>query len=335
MNIATRTIGLAAGAVLALASATSFAAAGTLRVQFGAGDVPAFGAPYVAKETGLYEKAGLDVELVRGRMSQDAVNAVIQGNVDLAFALGINLILTADKGQDLVAVANFYGRNAFGLIADKKSGVEKLTDLPGHSVLLPGGIYETLLRALVADAGADPEAVTYTIVNNPGAMVSSYAGGQGDAMVTVIPFAYSGAEGVRPSTYIPFADVGDPEPLYVFVARPETLKTKGEEIRAFLQATFQAMGAVNADRKTLVAPYMASVLAADESKVVPDYERWMEYQCPAGVARLGEPSAASWDEAIALYRKVGLVTSAKTAADYFTDALFEGPDALQTPACPE
>jgi ABC-type nitrate/sulfonate/bicarbonate transport system substrate-binding protein len=305
-----------------------------LRMQFGSLAVPAFAAPFVAKESGAYARAGLDVEVLTGRLSQDTVNAVLAGTTDIGFVLGVNQILTVDKGQKVVAVGNFYGRNAFGLIASKESGVKTLADLEGKRVLLPAASYEALLRALIADQGGNPEKVEYVTIPQPAAMLTAYAGKRGDAVVTVIPFARSGVEESRPSTYIPFANVGDPEPLYVFITRPDILEKKKDAIRKFLAVTYATMGQINTAPDTMVDAFVKSVPGAKPDRVVPDYQAWMEFQCAEGQSMIGAPSKESLEKALALYARVKLTNNPLKADDLMTNEFFEGPNPVSTAKCP-
>lgn len=306
-----------------------------LKVQYGSLAVPAFAAPFVAKETGAYEKAGLDVEILAGRLSQDTVNAVLAGTTDIGFVLGVNQILTVDKGQKVVAVGNYYGRNAFGLIASKESGVTKLAELEGKTVILPAASYEALLRALIADQDGDPEKVTYVTIPQPAAMLTAYSGKQGDAVLTVIPFARSGVESARPSTYIPFADVGDPEPLYVFVVRPDVLEQKKDAIHKFLAATYATMGEINQNPDSMVEPFVKSVPGAKAERVVPDYQAWKEFQCAPGQSVIGAPSKEALETALALYSRVKLISNPLTAGDLMTNEFFEGSNPVSTAPCPQ
>ena len=324
---------LAGGMVFALSAGAH--AADKLKVQFGSLAVPAFAAPFVAKESGAYEKAGVDVEILAGRLSQDTVNAVIAGTTDIGFVLAVNQVLTVNKGQKVVAIGNYYGRNAFGLIASKASGVTKLTDLEGKTVILPAASYEALLRALIADQGGDPEKVKYVTIPQPAAMLTAYSGGQGDAVVTVIPFARSGVESARPSTYIPFADVGDPEPLYVFIARPDVLEQKKDAIRKFLAATYATIGEINDKPDSMVESFVKSVPGAKAERVVPDYQAWMEFQCAPGQSVIGAPSKEALETALALYSRVKLISNPLKADDLMTSEFFEGADPVSKVACPK
>lgn len=303
------------------------------RMQFGSISVPAFAPPYIAKESGLYEKAGLKVDLLPGRLSQDTVNAVVAGSADIGVVLAVNLIFSVDKGQKLVAVGNMYGSNAFGVIAAKETGIKNLLGLQGHKVLVPGASYETLLRALITQQGGDPSKVSFILIPQPAAMLTAYAAKQADAVVTVIPFAQAGAEAARPSVYMPFSKEGDPEPLYVWVVRPDVLAQKKDQIRKFLKATYAATGTINANPASAVDAFVKSVPGAVADRVVPDYTGWIPFQCAEGQPVVGRASDAAWKTAIDLYRKTKLITSAMKATDLYTNEFFDGADPVSAVKC--
>lgn len=306
----------------------------TLKVQFGTIALPAFAAPFVARENGAYRRERLDVELQVGRLSQDTVNTIAAGTADIGFILAINQILSADKGQPLISVGNMYGRNAFGVVAAKGTGINSLADLPGHSVLVPGGSYESLLRAVLGGQGIDAERVKYILVSQPAAMLTMYIGKQADAITTVIPFASTAVEGSRPSVYIPYSDVGDPEPLYVWVVRPDVLAKKRDQIRRFLKVTYETVDALNRDPSLAVEPFVKSVPGANADRVASDYRAWMPFQCAPGQTVVGRPDLPSLKTALALYKKVGLIHSIPAADTLATDAFFEPGTSVSSVKCP-
>ncbi|MES2536456.1 MAG: ABC transporter substrate-binding protein [Pseudomonadota bacterium] len=305
-----------------------------LRMQFGSIAVPAFAAPFLAKESGMYEKAGLKVDILPGRLSQDTVNALVAGSADIGVVLAINHILSVDKGQKLVSVGNMYGGNAFGVIAAKETGIKNLLGLQGHKVLVPGASYEALLRALIAQQGGNPDKVTYILIPQPAAMLTAYAAKQADAVVTVIPFAQSGVEATRPSVYMPFSKEGDPEPLYVWVVRPDVLAQKKGQIRKFLKATYAATGMINANPGVAINSFVKSVPGAVAERVVPDYAGWVPFQCAEGQTVVGRASDSAWKTAIDLYRKTRLITSSLKSTDLYTNEFFDGADPVSSAKCP-
>lgn len=324
-------------AALAIGMAGAFAAGEAasepLKVQFGTLSISPFVFPHYAKEKGYYEAEGIEVELIPGRLSQDAVNAVASGSADIAFALGVNAILTRDKGQDIVVVGNMYGRNGFGVAMGKETGVEDLKGLAGHTVVVPAASYEQLLRALMESNGGDPSQVEFVTVSQINAMLNAYIAKQVDGAATLMPFVLNGAEAQRPANYIPFADYGDPEPMYVWIARPETIEARRGEIEAFLRATYRAQAEINANPEIMVETQMKAAPGTNPDTVVPEYNLYIPYACAPGTDRLGVASPEAWAEAVALYKRIGLATSDMKPEDLYTNAFFEGDNPVTTAKC--
>ena len=67
----------------------------------------------------------------------DAINRVLAGDADFAFANLEPVFFAADKGEKLRAVWNIYPENVFNLVAPKAKGITKPQDLKGKKV----GVY--------------------------------------------------------------------------------------------------------------------------------------------------------------------------------------------------
>ncbi|HEX4195061.1 MAG TPA: ABC transporter substrate-binding protein, partial [Stellaceae bacterium] len=119
-----------------------------------------FAAMFVAKDQGILEKHGLDVEFTPAQSGAVMPPALMSGSIQLAAPTATVLVQAHAQGIDLVAVANTaaYPSAADGQIVGRTgSGLKETRDLMGHKVGLPslGGIFEVLLRDWVRKAGAD------------------------------------------------------------------------------------------------------------------------------------------------------------------------------------
>ena len=112
---------------------------------------------YYAKQAGLFANAGLDVEILPGKPSQDAATAGAQGSVTMAVVLALTTAINADRGQKLVAVGSFAGRNSYGVVAGTDTGITSLKDLSGKKVLITAPIYQDLLQGLIKKEGGNPK----------------------------------------------------------------------------------------------------------------------------------------------------------------------------------
>ncbi len=154
----------ALAATLALTiAAPAFAAT---KITFMHNASASFAAMFVAKDEGILDKHGLDVEFTPAQSGAVMPPALVSGSVQLAAPTATVLVQAHEQGIDLVAVANTaaYPSAADGQIVGRTgSGLNETRDLMGHKVGLPslGGIFEVLLRDWVRKAGADDKKVQW------------------------------------------------------------------------------------------------------------------------------------------------------------------------------
>jgi NitT/TauT family transport system substrate-binding protein len=291
---------------------------------------------FVAKSRGLYAKEGLDVEILPGRTSQDAVNALIAGTAKIAASLGTNVILSADKGQRVVAIGARYGKNVFGLLVGDDAGIKTLRDVKSKRIIVPGATYEALLKALLKKHGVDPASNEYILIPNPSAMISTYAAGKSDAALTVVPWGEQVAASKRASRGVLFVDYGDPEPGYVFIALADTIKKEPDLLRRFMRATYEGFRLANADPKLAGEVTAQSVPGADAATARREFEAMRPYQCsPRERAKpFGPQSLDDWKDTVQLYREVGLINTPVDPANLFSNAVFEGDSTVSRERCP-
>jgi NitT/TauT family transport system substrate-binding protein len=91
---------------------------------------------YQAKATGLYEKAGLDVELQPGGPDQNTAILVASGQEDLAMGSSFTTINLNDQGIGAVTVAAFLQKDPQTLVAHPDEGIATLGDLKSHPIMV-------------------------------------------------------------------------------------------------------------------------------------------------------------------------------------------------------
>lgn len=109
----------------------------------------------MAKEKGFYEGEGLNVTIQPGGPNLNSTALVATG----ANTFGTNdvngIILGASQGMDLEIVAACFQKHPAGVIASKKSGIEKPEDLSGKTLAYNEGGPWTLTQAMLAKVGVD------------------------------------------------------------------------------------------------------------------------------------------------------------------------------------
>ena len=102
-------------------------------IKVGMNRWPGFDVALYAQEAGLFEKRGLKVELVLFDVAQDAVRAMLQGDLDMTFA-SLWELMQADPGNDApayVMVTNI-SAGSDGIVA--QPGIQSIKDLRGKKV---------------------------------------------------------------------------------------------------------------------------------------------------------------------------------------------------------
>ena len=91
---------------------------------------------FQAKAAGLYEKAGLDVEIVPGGPAANNPLLVAAGKLELAMGSSFTTLNMQATGVDGVTVAAFFQKDPQTLVAHADQGVSTLADLKGRPIMV-------------------------------------------------------------------------------------------------------------------------------------------------------------------------------------------------------
>src|SRR5215217_716922 len=126
-------------AILALGAGSALAQQAKLKVgtlkQAGLTNV------WVAKQGGIFERNGLDVELTEFRSGNEAVAAQRGGHVDIILSIPGTMMNANERGFDLVFVAQnetakAQGPDSGALVVLKDAGIDSVSQLAGKKIAL-------------------------------------------------------------------------------------------------------------------------------------------------------------------------------------------------------
>ena len=198
---------------------------------------------YVAKERGIYEKYGLDVEFVHIADSSIPVRSLIAGDTDV-ISVGMSETLSAiSKGAELRTIGGIANGLHYGFWVNTKSGITSVSDLPGKKVGIssPGSLPHVVITALMRQAGMKKEQidqVQWVSLKGSSARINSIVAGSIDATVS----AYDPKAVKTQDAKILFT-VSNKLPNYVmlsFDVRGDTILTKRQILKSFLKAELEA-----------------------------------------------------------------------------------------------
>jgi NitT/TauT family transport system substrate-binding protein len=184
--------GRLAGAVLALALGSGFAAAQSkITVAVGGGACLCYLPTVLAKQLGEFEHAGLSVELVDLKGGSDALKAVLGGSADVVSGYFDHCVNLAAKKQELVSFVVYDRYPGLVLVvAPSHTGeIKSIKDLAGKKVGVsaPGSSTDFFLKYLLKKNGLDPASAAVIGVGLGATAVAAMEQGQIDAAVMLDP----------------------------------------------------------------------------------------------------------------------------------------------------
>lgn len=140
----------------------------------------------LAKDTGLFSKQGVDLELIQ-MVAPVGMNALVAGEIDGFAAIDPGIILAA-RGLPVVAVMATTVAPPFFLMG--RLGVKSISDLAGKKVGVSriGSQSHTVTRMMLAKKGLMPESVTFIQTGSTSNSLSALSSGAVDASALSLPF---------------------------------------------------------------------------------------------------------------------------------------------------
>ncbi len=205
---------------------------------------------YVALEKGFYREAGLEVEIVRGSGSADAIRAVAAGRTQMGFAdAGTLVISRTNQNLPVKEVAIVYTRPPHAIFCHEDAGVRGAKDLEGKTIAdTAGSAVPAMFPAMARAAGVDKDKVKWIVAESaalPAMLVSrqidcvgQFSVGQALLERRVAP---------KKITRILYADAGLDFYSNGIIAGDAFLKEQPDVVRRFVAATVRGMQAAFAD----------------------------------------------------------------------------------------
>ena len=217
---------------------------------------------FAARAGGIYEDAGLDVELTPPPDPAAPLKLLQAGKVDVAISYEPELLLARQAGADLVSVGALVQAPLTSVISVGEDAIRSPAQLEGKRVGTAGIPYQSAyLKTILREAGVEPGSVKETNVgfNLTPAMLA----GRVDATLGAF-WNYEGTDLERRKkdpVILRMDDLGVPtySELVLVVRRRDLDQDFGALVRRFLQATGKGHEALRADP----GPAIDALLDAD------------------------------------------------------------------------
>jgi NitT/TauT family transport system substrate-binding protein len=214
---------------------------------------------FYALKTGMYQKAGLDLELVPTSSGSAATTAVIGGTYEIGKASPIAPILAHLRGLPVVLVANgafSYPRNPFsGMIVAADSPIKTGADCNGRTGVSPGlsDINSLAMMSWIDKNGGDSKTVRWVEV--PGsAVAAAIAEHRVDFGLIQEPQLGAALEGGKVRVLADaYAAVSDRWLTSSYIVQPEFAAKNTDALRRFARVTYEASAYTNTHKSETVA----------------------------------------------------------------------------------
>jgi len=204
---------------------------------------------YLAEDAGLFQRYGLDVELLYVQAAPNVARSLMAGDIAIG-GLGPRVLLeAAAQGADLVLIANQVPTYSFSLYGDPRAGVQRVEDLRGKTLAVTqrGSATDLAGRRGLRHAGLTPEEdVSFVHVKDVPAVLTTVLQGLAAGGVVSPPSTLKGREGGLVELLnlrtlgLPYLDVA-------VGARREYLATNHEAARRWMRAYSAAIALLEAD----------------------------------------------------------------------------------------
>lgn len=199
---------------------------------------------FVALEKGYYRNANLDVDIVRGQGSADAVKQVAAGTAQIGFADAPALILARANDQVPVKmVAVIYHKAPHAIFALKESGIKTPKDLEGRSVAdAAASSIPRMFPAYAKAAKIDGDKVKWTVVASD-AIAATLALGRADAVgyYTISEALLKKATGKTDLVILTYADAGMDFYSNGIIAEEKLIASNPDLVKRFVAATLHGL----------------------------------------------------------------------------------------------
>ena len=224
----------------------------------------------IAKDLGLYKKAGLDVETVSLGDGTKVYRALLAGNIDFGLTPGAPTIIGRANGATVKALSANLPKFEASMIV--RANVKTMADLKGKRIGIqePGGFADILSRSVLRAAKIDPKEVNFVSIASED--VPALVANQVDTAILHVE-----QEMLAKSKVPDLHAVGrmwelQPKTLYTFLSATEkTLKTKPDVTEKVVAATIEATRIMYSD-KARVLPIMVKETGYPEKIISESYD---------------------------------------------------------------
>jgi ABC-type nitrate/sulfonate/bicarbonate transport system substrate-binding protein len=191
---------------------------------------------FIPKDSGLYEKYGLDVELIFFQGGTQAIQAALAGGVQMVVTAGPEIINARVAGSDMIMIAGYMNTLPYSIVADKK--IIKFEQLKGTKAAISkfGSTSDLAVRYALEQNGLTPgKDVTIIQLGDQNTRFAGLTAGSVQSTLISPPFDIT-AKKMGFNILADMADLGLPYQHETVATTDRFIKEHPEAVRKFLRA---------------------------------------------------------------------------------------------------
>jgi len=230
----------------------------------------------VAKELGLYKKAGLDVDIVSLGDGVKVYRALLAGNIEFGLTPGAPTIIGRSNGALVKGLSANLPKFEASMVV--RADIKTMADLKGKRIGIqePGGFADILSRSVLRAAKIDPKEVNFVSIASED--VPALVANQVDTAILHVEQEMLAKSKVPDLHAIARMWELQPKTLYTFLSATEkTIKDKPAVVQAMVTANIEATRILYTD-KAKIMPILVKQTGYPE-KILSDSYDFMVKSC--------------------------------------------------------
>lgn len=200
---------------------------------------------FVAKSKEMFEREGINVQMVPFRAGQDIIRAAETNQIDIGYCGITPATIAIDKGIPIKIVAAV-NEEGSGIVVGKNTNINNITDLKGKNIAIPryGSVQDLLLKDVLNGNNISFNEVNINELDVPLMPEKLHEGGI-DAFVAWEPYLSSAQLDDDGHVLLNSHGIWNDHPCCVIIARDKFIQDNPKLLEKFLKIHVQATDYVN------------------------------------------------------------------------------------------